>query len=75
MDPFGGTGTVAAAAKANGHHFIHIDQSEKYCKAAQERVRKIEVIPEPPIRRSAKIAPPHPREPMLFVRSRAIPQT
>jgi DNA modification methylase len=74
MDPFGGTGTVAAVAKANGRHFIHIDQSEKYCRAAGARVRTVEILPQPPIRRSAKTPPPVEKGPALFVRGRTIPQ-
>jgi DNA modification methylase len=75
MDPFGGTGTVAAVAKANNRHFVHFDQSEKYCRAAEDRVRKVQVVPQRPIRRSSRIPTERPREPMLFVRSGKIPQT
>jgi len=38
IDPFGGTGTVAAVAKETGRHFIHIDNSPEYCTLAQRRV-------------------------------------
>jgi site-specific DNA-methyltransferase (adenine-specific) len=38
LDPFGGTGTVAAVAQRTGRHFIHIDQSEKYCAMASQRL-------------------------------------
>jgi DNA modification methylase len=31
LDPFGGTGTVAAVARRYGRHFVHIDLSKKYC--------------------------------------------
>ncbi|MCI4330244.1 MAG: site-specific DNA-methyltransferase [Thermoplasmata archaeon] len=75
MDPFGGTGTVAAVAKANGRHFIHIDQSEKYCHAAEDRVRKVQVIAQRPIRKRSKTPMTEPKESMLFIRNRAIPQT
>lgn len=75
MDPFGGTGTVAAVAKGNDRHFIHIDQSEKYCRAAAARVREVRVLPQPAIRRSSKTPPSTVKGPALFVRSRTIPQT
>lgn len=38
VDPFCGTGTTAAAAKALGRKFITIDMSEKYAKVAAGRV-------------------------------------
>jgi len=38
LDPFGGTGTVAAVAKRTGRHFISIDHSREYCGLAQKRV-------------------------------------
>jgi DNA modification methylase len=40
LDMFGGTGTVAAVARANGRHFYHIDASAEYCAQALERVRR-----------------------------------
>jgi DNA modification methylase len=40
LDPFGGTGTVAAVAKKTGRHFIHIDRSRKYCEIARQRLEK-----------------------------------
>lgn len=39
LDMFGGTGTVAAVARANGRHFISIDASAEYCEGALRRVR------------------------------------
>jgi DNA modification methylase len=75
MDPFGGTGTVAVVAKENGRHFIHVDHSEEYCAAAQERLNNAREIPQPAIRRSSKVPIPPPKEPVIFVRSRSIPQT
>jgi len=74
MDPFGGTGTVAAVAKSIGRHFIHIDHSEKYCAAAEVRVAKVKPEPMPPIRRSARESLGSPTGPMLFVRSGRLPQ-
>ncbi len=44
MDPFGGTGTVAAVAKRHGRHFVHMDISKKYSLIAAERVAA-ETIP------------------------------
>ena len=38
LDMFGGTGTVAAVARANGRHFVSIDASEEYCRGALLRV-------------------------------------
>jgi DNA modification methylase len=38
LDPFGGTGTVAAVAYRLNRHFIHMDLSRKYCDIAAERV-------------------------------------
>ncbi len=39
LDMFGGTGTVAAVARANGRHYLHIDSSAEYCAQAADRVR------------------------------------
>lgn len=41
LDPFMGSGTTAAAAAKNGRCFIGIEQSEKYCAMARERVAQI----------------------------------
>ena len=38
LDPFGGTGTVAAVAARTGRHYVHMDISEKYCQIARARV-------------------------------------
>ncbi|MGO9527083.1 MAG: DNA-methyltransferase [Verrucomicrobiia bacterium] len=38
LDPFAGTGTVAAIAARTGRHFVHIDLSKKYCEIAKERL-------------------------------------
>jgi DNA modification methylase len=40
LDMFGGTGTVAAVARTEGRHFLHIDRSREYCEKALERVRR-----------------------------------
>ena len=42
LDMFGGTGTVAAVARANGRHFISIDASLEYCELALRRARSAE---------------------------------
>jgi len=74
MDPFGGTGTVAAVAKSVGRHFIHIDHSVKYCAAAEARVAQVHPEPMPVIRRSARIPRVPSKSPSLFVRSVRLPQ-
>jgi DNA modification methylase len=38
LDPFGGTGTVAAVAARTNRHFVHLDLSKKYCQVAKARV-------------------------------------
>jgi DNA modification methylase len=38
LDPFGGTGTVAAMAKRHNRHFVHMDISKKYSTIAAQRV-------------------------------------
>ena len=38
LDPFGGTGTVAAVARRYDRRFVHLDISPKYCSIAAERV-------------------------------------
>lgn len=40
LDMFGGTGTVAAVAKKNKRHFVHIDISPQYCEITRERINK-----------------------------------
>ncbi len=42
LDPFFGTGTTGAVAKALGRHFIGIEREEAYIKAATERLKNIE---------------------------------
>ncbi len=39
LDPFGGTGTVAAVAKKTGRHFVHMDLSRKYCQITGRRLQ------------------------------------
>jgi len=38
LDPFSGSGTTAFACIKNGRDFIAIEQSEKYCQIAKERI-------------------------------------
>ncbi len=40
LDPFGGIGTVAVAAKALERHFISIDINPDYCNIAEGRVKE-----------------------------------
>ena len=43
LDPFNGVGTTTLVAKKLGRKFIGIDVSEKYCKTALERLKKVEI--------------------------------
>jgi modification methylase len=38
LDPFFGSGTTGAVAKAMGRHFIGLEREEKYIKVAQQRI-------------------------------------
>jgi DNA modification methylase len=38
LDPFAGTGTVAAVAARTRRHFVHLDISKRYCEVAAARV-------------------------------------
>ena len=42
LDPFGGSGTTGVSAKKNGRDFILIEQSDEYCKMAQNRIDGVE---------------------------------
>jgi DNA modification methylase len=44
MDPFGGSGTTAAVAKAMGRDFITCDVSAEYCSWMKERITNTEVL-------------------------------
>lgn len=44
FDPFGGSGTTAAVAKAMGRRYITCDISEKYCEWMDERLKKTKVL-------------------------------
>ncbi len=69
LDPFMGSGTTAVAAKVYGRHYIGIEQSERYCRIARERIEATipgeqrpippfcyEEIPDrPPLGKSARI--------------------
>jgi DNA modification methylase len=41
LDMFGGTGTVAAVARANGRHFLSVDAAAEYCQLALARVQAV----------------------------------
>jgi modification methylase len=45
LDPFFGTGTTGAVAKALGRHFIGIERESIYAKAARERIAAIKPLP------------------------------
>jgi DNA modification methylase len=55
LDMFGGTGTVAAVARENGRHFLHIDASAEYCELALQRVRSVRPL-------TRKVRVPAPRQ-------------
>jgi modification methylase len=38
LDPFGGSGTVGVSAIKNGWDYILIDNSEDYCRMAENRI-------------------------------------
>jgi len=44
LDPFFGTGTTGAVAKATGRNYVGFEMDEKYIKYAQDRLDKIEPI-------------------------------
>lgn len=46
LDPFFGTGTTGAVAKALGRNFIGIEQDESYIAAAQKRIAAISAVDE-----------------------------
>ncbi|MEM0129632.1 MAG: site-specific DNA-methyltransferase [Thermoplasmata archaeon] len=48
LDMFGGTGTVAAVARATGRHFLSIDTSPEYSRLSLERLRVTPVEPGAP---------------------------
>lgn len=41
LDPMGGSGSVAVAAKQLGRSFVLIEQSEQSCGVAQERLARV----------------------------------
>jgi len=45
LDPFFGTGTTGAVAKALGRHFIGVERDTVYAEAARKRIAAIEPLP------------------------------
>jgi modification methylase len=45
LDPFFGTGTTGAVAKALGRHFIGIEREQAYARAARARIDAVEPLP------------------------------
>jgi len=45
LDPFFGTGTTGAVAKALGRHFIGIEREQVYAEAARERIAAVQPLP------------------------------
>jgi modification methylase len=45
LDPFFGTGTTGAVAKALGRHFIGIEREQAYARAARARIEAVEPLP------------------------------
>lgn len=45
VDPYGGSGTTAVAARKLGRHFLTFELDEKYCAIARERLKSIEGQP------------------------------
>ena len=45
LDPFFGTGTTGAVAKALGRHFVGIERDQVYAKAARERIAAVTPLP------------------------------
>lgn len=42
LDPFNGVGTTTAVAKKLNRHYLGIDISDKYCKHAKERLKRVD---------------------------------
>ena len=73
LDPFMGSGTTAAAAKLEGRHYIGIEKSERYCRAARERVSLYvpgETLPIPPS--CYEQIPPEPEPPSVGKSARIV---
>ncbi|KAB8144882.1 site-specific DNA-methyltransferase [Chloroflexia bacterium SDU3-3] len=48
LDPFFGTGTTGAVAKALGRHFVGIEREEGYAELARERIARVAEAPAAP---------------------------
>ena len=44
LDPFLGSGTTAVACKELNRRYIGIEQSKEYCKIAEERIKRTNII-------------------------------
>lgn len=45
LDPFFGSGTTGAVAKRLGRNYIGLEQSDEYCRLAQDRLSRIQPLP------------------------------
>ena len=58
MDPFFGTGTTGAVAKATGRNYIGFEMDEQYIKAAQKRLDETEIILDEITNLTLEVKPP-----------------
>jgi len=71
LDPFFGSGTTGAAAKALGRHFIGVERDRDYASVARQRIASVKPLPaaavaQPPAKRA------EPRVPFLTVVERGL---
>jgi len=55
LDPFGGSGSTAIAAKKAGRHFVLYDTSEEYVRAARLRIREYDEVGQDDGRRRKRV--------------------
>ena len=58
LDPFFGTGTTGAVAKATGRNYIGFEMDEQYIKAAQKRLDETEIILDEITNLTLEVKPP-----------------